>query len=171
MTCRHVLDLIDAGPFADYPRTHLDAAWEHARHCATCGPAMKAAAALTSDLAALVQPAPPPDLAAIVMARIARIDQADPVHGAAVADRMAASRTRDWSAWITLGGLAASMAIVVLTPLGDVSTTDFALPMVRGISGAVVAMPLTTTGMLALASGLVLYAAALLAPLGDSRRL
>ena len=83
MTCTHVLGLIDAGPFADYPRAHLDAAWEHARQCATCGPALQAAAALTADLPALPQPAPPPDLAAAVLARIARIDRANPVPAAA----------------------------------------------------------------------------------------
>jgi hypothetical protein len=38
MTCAHVLGLIDAAPVADYPRAHLDAAWQHARECATCGP-------------------------------------------------------------------------------------------------------------------------------------
>ena len=47
---------------------------EHARQCATCGPALEAAAALTADLAALPQPAPPPDLAAVVLARIAQIE-------------------------------------------------------------------------------------------------
>ena len=172
MTCRHVLDLIDAGPFADYPRARLDAAWEHAHHCVTCGRALEAAAALTTDLAALPRPAPPPDLAAIVMARIARIEQADPVHGTAMmADRKARSRTRDRSAWVALVGLAAGMAIVLLTPLGDAPSLDFALPMVRGITGALVVVPLTTTGMLALASGLVLYGAALWAPLADRRRL
>ncbi len=31
MTCAHVLGLIDAAPFANYPAGHLDAAWDHAR--------------------------------------------------------------------------------------------------------------------------------------------
>ena len=51
MTCAHVLDLIDASPLADYPSARLDAAWQHARHCATCGPALDAATALAGDLA------------------------------------------------------------------------------------------------------------------------
>ena len=59
MTCAHVLGLIDSSPFGDYPRAHLDAAWRHARQCATCGPALAAATALTADLTALLQPAPP----------------------------------------------------------------------------------------------------------------
>ena len=74
MTCAHVLGLIDAAPFANYPAGHLDAAWDHARACATCGPALNAAAALTAGLARLPQPEPPAHLAAAVLARIARLD-------------------------------------------------------------------------------------------------
>lgn len=59
MTCSQVLGLIDAGPFADYPPAHVDAAWQHARHCPTCGPALKTATALTAELGALPEPTPP----------------------------------------------------------------------------------------------------------------
>ena len=61
MTCAHVLGLIDAGPFADYPQAHLDAAWQHARQCGTCGPALETAAALSTALAALPQFAATPE--------------------------------------------------------------------------------------------------------------
>jgi len=56
--------------------------------CSTCGPALEAAAALTANLAALPQPAPPPDVTAAVLARITQIDRA---HSAPVA---AATMTR-----------------------------------------------------------------------------
>ena len=138
MTCAHVLGLIDVGPFADYPPAHLDAAWEHARHCATCGPALEAANRLATDLAALPQPAPPPDLAAAVIARIARIEETP-------AGR---SDARDWSPVITaLGALAAGVAIALSTPSGDAVQVD---PKWAPI----------------LAAGLALYAAGLFAPLG-----
>ena len=75
MTCAHVLGLIDAGPFADYPPAHLESAWQHARQCATCGPAMEAATSLTIDLAALPQVAASPELTTTIPARIARTDQ------------------------------------------------------------------------------------------------
>ena len=83
MTCAHVLGLIDAGDFADYPREHLEEAWRHARQCATCGPALEMASRFTSGLAALPQPAPPRELLAGVLADIERIEhrQAFPVNG------------------------------------------------------------------------------------------
>ena len=172
MTCAHVLGLIDAGPFADYPRAHLDAAWQHARQCATCGPALKAAAVLTADLAALSRPAPPPELAAAVLARIARIEQAhaDPTV-AAMPEATALSGIRDWSAWATtLGGLGAGLAIVLSTPLRETAPIDIALPRVRGIAAGLVAIPSTTIGTLVLAAGLMLYVAGLFAPIGDRNR-
>ena len=143
MTCAHVLGLIDAGPFADYPRAHLDAAWEHARTCATCGPALEAADRLAKDLAALPQPVPPPDLAAAVIARIARIEAEKPaVHDPA----------HDWSPWITaLGALAAGVAIALSTTSGGEVSIDVRWAPV-------------------LAAGLGLYAAGLFAPLGGKRQ-
>lgn len=74
MTCRHVLGLIDAGPFADYPAAHLAAAWAHASSCATCGQALRASHALTDQLRGLAQPPAPSSTAITVMARIARLD-------------------------------------------------------------------------------------------------
>src|SRR5688572_11629221 len=71
----HVLGLIDAGPFADYPSAHLAAAWEHATGCPTCGAARQAADAITAELTALPQPVPPSGLAELVMARITRIPE------------------------------------------------------------------------------------------------
>ena len=143
MTCAHVLGLIDAGPFADYPRAHLEAAWQHARQCATCGPALATAARLAADLAAFPQPAPPPDLAAAVIARIARIEETPPVQDAA----------REWSIWITaLGAVAACVAIALWSPSAAGARFD-------------------VTWAPVLAAGLALYAAGLFAPLsGNGRR-
>jgi len=142
MTCAHVLGLIDAGPFADYPRAHLDAAWEHARTCATCGPALAAADRLARDLVGLPQPAPPPDLAAAVIARIARIEAEGPaIHDGAP----------DWSPWMTaLGALAAGVAIALSTTSGGEVAIDARWAPVA-------------------AAGLALYAAGLFAPLGEKR--
>ena len=143
MTCAHVLGLIDAGPFADYPRAHLEAAWQHARQCATCGPALEAANRLATDLSCLAQPAPPPDLAAAVVARIARIElEPEPARQ---------SSARDWSAWVTAaGGLAAGLAIALSSQSGGAARVDVAWAPV-------------------LAAGLALYAAGLFAPLGGKR--
>jgi hypothetical protein len=168
MTCAHILGLIDAGPFADYPHAHLEAAWLHARQCATCGPALEAATALTADLVALPSLAPPPDMAAAVLKRIAQIEES---HGAVVAAGMpetgAPSSTSDWSAWATaLGGLGVGFAIVS-APLGDAAPIEIAMPGIRGITAGLIAMPSTTMGTLVLAAGLVLYVAGLFGPLGN----
>ena len=168
MTCAHVLGLIDAGPFAGYPRAHLDAAWRHARQCATCGPALDAATALTTELAALAQPAAPPNLAADVLARIAQIEPVASV-ASGRSETPAPSITRDWPAWATsLGGLTAGLAIVVAPPGGG-TLIKITSSSVGGTAVGVGAMPSTVTAALVLAAGLVLYAAGLFGPLGGER--
>jgi hypothetical protein len=146
MTCTHVLGLIDAGPFADYPRAHMDAAIRHARQCATCGPALETATILTAGLAALPQIAAPPNLAGVVLARVARSDAAESVPDAA--ERFA---LRDRSSWATtLGGLAAGLAIVLGMPA----------------AAGVLPIPSPTVAALVLFAGLLLYVRGLFAPFG-----
>ena len=63
-----------------------------------------------NDLADLPRPEPPPDLAAVVLARIARIDEAAP---------SCAPAPGVWPAWVTaLGALAAAVALIVSGPVG-----------------------------------------------------
>jgi hypothetical protein len=168
MTCRHVLGLIDASPFADYPRAHLDAAWQHARHCPTCGPALETATALTAGLAALPHPAPARDLTASVLARIAEIEPARTAHAAAtIPEATVPSMTRTWPAWATaLGGIGAGVAIVLWTPLSGVAPMDIAWLRPRGMTPNLVATP----AALILAGGLALYVVGLFAPLDRRRR-
>ena len=167
MTCAHVLGLIDAGPFADYSSAHLDAAWQHARQCATCGPALEAATALTTDLAGLPQPAAPPDLTAAVLARITQIDgpHRAPV-AAETSETIALSPTRAWPAWATaLGGLAAGLMIALSMASGDGPLGNIAPPGVGAMTAGLLEMPSTTTWALVLAASLALYVAGLFAPL------
>jgi hypothetical protein len=147
MTCTHVLGLIDAGPLADYPRAHLDAAWRHARTCATCGPALDAATGMTADLPALPQVAPPPDLVGTVLARIARAEDARTASASAAADPDA----RDWAPWITALGALGAALVVTMAPRVPQAPADL------------LAMPEWTLGLTA---ACVLYAAGLFAPLG-----
>jgi hypothetical protein len=170
MTCAHVLGLIDAGPFADYPRAHLESAWRHARQCATCGPAMEAAAALTVDLAALPQVAAPPELTKAVLAQIARTAQGQPAPVPATrAVTKPRSMTRDWWVWAAaLAGLAVEVVVILPTAPGWEGPINIVSPRVGGLAGLLDSMPSTTTGALVLVGGLVLYAAGLFAPL--SRR-
>jgi hypothetical protein len=172
MTCRHVLGLIDAGPFADYPRAHLDAAWQHARQCPTCGPALEAATALTAGLPALPDLAPPRDLTAAVLARIAEIAPTETARAAAtIPEATLPSVTRDWPAWATaLGGISAGLAIVLWTPLGGVAPMDIAWLRLPGVTPNLVAIPWTTSAALILAGGLALYVTGLFADVGRNRR-
>jgi len=172
MTCRHVLGLIDAGPFADYPRAHLDAAWQHARQCPTCGPALEAATALTAGLSALPHPAPARDLTAAVLARIAQVDSTGIPHTAPTRpEATMPSVTRDWPAWATaLGGIGAGFAMVLWTPLGGAAPMDIAWLRLPGMPSDPVAMFSTTPAALVLASGLALYVTGLFAQVRRGRR-
>lgn len=163
MTCAHVLGLIDAGPFAEYPPEHLDAAREHARQCPTCGPALAMATTLQSELATLPQPEAPADLAGIVMARIAQLPEPDVA--AATGKQLAASpvRRRDWTPTVTaIGGLVAGLAMILTMPSGVEGLGGFVTPRLSG--DALATMPATVPAALAIGSGLTLYIVGLFGP-------
>ena len=75
MNCAHVRGLIDAGPFVDYPRAHLERAREHAAQCDACRVARDASHSLVAGLQRMPNPSPR-DLTGDVMARIARLEEA-----------------------------------------------------------------------------------------------
>jgi hypothetical protein len=164
MTCTHVLGLIDAGPFAEYPQEHLDAARAHARECPTCGPALEAATVMTAELRALQPGADTPgDIANIVMARIAQL----PEPGSAAAGATLAAgalRWRDWAPSLTaLGGLVAGLALILTMPSGAEVLGDFVTPRFSA-AGALAAVPSSGPAALAIGAGLLLYAVGLFAP-------
>ena len=152
MTCAHVLDLIDAGPFAVHPRGHLDAAREHAVHCPTCGPALTMMRALETDLATLGEPAPAPDFTAVVLARIA--------HTAAVAEEShqneaSTSGWQRWPAWA--GALGGAAALVAIQSTASTDTAVFA-PRTGTVTTSLLELPPASSSMMLLAIGLFLYA-------------
>jgi hypothetical protein len=154
MTCTHVIGLIDAGPFVDYPRDHREAAWAHARACATCGRALAAADAAASRLRMIPHPAPPRDLTADVLARAAAIE-----HTYRTVPAIAPVTTR--VLWVPASATAlAGAAVAAALAAGDAS-----LLRVAPFSGGGVDMPTTGAGMLQLVTGLTLYALGLLVPL------
>jgi hypothetical protein len=165
MTCTHVLALIEAVPFEDYPRAHLDAAWLHARACVTCGPALQRATELATNLVALPLPKPSSEFATTVMARIAQVEQAQPAQVAA----QGASMARDWPAWAAAPGALAGGVVLLL------SMTSEEMPMMNltssvgtGVTGWL-SRPMSTNALV-LAAALVLYAAGLFAPLSRRHR-
>ncbi len=166
MRCAHVRDLIDAVPFVDYSRTHLDAAWEHARQCDTCGPALAASRNLTASLIALAHPAPRRDLAADVLARLeATHTRGAAPAGAEVPQAGARARTPAWPAWATvLGSAAAAFAIALSLLAGGAAPIAVASAVAGGRMAGSLAMPATMPQALGLIAGLALYAAGLFAP-------
>jgi hypothetical protein len=166
MTCTHVLGLLDAGPFADWPPAHLDAAREHARQCATCGPALRAATALPATLAALPQVSAPTDLAGAVMAGLHRIE--DAARGTAT-DRpvVIAASVRAWPAWAAaLGGLASGLAMAMRT---YATLAEAARTAAGGAMAGLLSIPPPVWGVV-LGAGLLVYAAGVFAPVAGRTR-
>ena len=144
MTCAHALGLIDAGPFAGYTPAHLAAAFEHARACPTCGPALAASRALDVGVAALPQVDAPPDLEKAVMARVARLE--GPHAAASTADPA-------WTAGaVIVGTVTAAVAVAIelsvtwklLTPRPDTVLALLVVSLVIYTAGLFA--PLTTLG-------------------------
>ena len=160
MTCRHVLDLIDAGPWADYPPAHLEAAWRHARGCPTCGPALEASTLIAGRLAGLPATEPPAHFAASVSARIARLDtpqlvtrDARRVRPARVVDR--------WPAVSAVAGVVAAVALVAWLPPGIWTTRGFGALWSGWMDVTPLLQPASSGELLVLTAGIVLFVAGL----------
>lgn len=154
MTCRHVLGLIDAGPFANASQAHLDRAWVHAATCQTCGPALAASRAVTAGLRRLSQPAAPSTIAATVMARVAAVELREAETAAAPSGR-ARTRTVQWLDLASYAGMALGIAsAVAYGPSIDV---------IRVWNGVAVDALRTTPGTAVLLCGLALYVTGLFA--------
>ena len=158
MTCTHVIGLIDAGPFVDYPRDHRDAASAHARQCATCGPALAAAEAVTAGLRMIPNPALPRDLTADVLVRAAAVEQAwraMPATGTVTAPMTSRAL------WVPASATALAAAVVA----ASIASGDVPLFRMAPLSGGGLDMPQTGAGIIQLVTGLALYAFGLLLPL------
>lgn len=166
MTCARVLELIEAGVFVDIPRTHMDAAWEHARGCTECGRALETAAALTSDLAGLPILEPPPRLAASVMARIAQLDETrfDEMTVSAPAPGLR-SVFSEWATMVSAIGASVVGLVLGLVMTGEGTGSSTASPV-----GAMAGSIAVSTEALVVGAGLVIYVIGLFAPLWSANR-
>jgi hypothetical protein len=147
MICRHVLTVLDAGPFVDGDRAELLAARQHAAACPTCGRAQELLEELSHGLGELPQPALPPGFCSAIVTRLKAVQRvgSDGFEEAAQeeAERMTAPSWR----WGTgLGGL------------------------VAGLAFAVDSMRMTEPHRTTLLAGLILYALGLFAPLRETTR-
>lgn len=167
MTCAHVLGLIDAGPFAGYPPAHLEAAWSHARQCATCGPALRVATALSDDLAVMPNPEPPAHLASAVLARIARLPTSAETRATV---RPAAPERPRWHDYAAAAeGIVAACLIAVSFVSGEAPPVDLTSARIGGTAG-LLGMERTATWWITLAVSLVLYLTGLFTPVSGARR-
>jgi hypothetical protein len=157
-----VLGLIDGGPFVDYPRAHLDAAWEHARHCRTCGPALAASETLTRALQALPQLTASRDLTGGVLARIAALEMPF-LEQAAIPDaaRPHTSGNDPWDWASQAAAIAATVAAAALISSGAIPIPESASG--GGFMGPLIDVPPIADGTLALAACLALYSFGLFA--------
>jgi hypothetical protein len=173
MTCTHVLGVIDAGPFVDVPRAQLEAARAHARECRTCRAALEASVLLSVDLAALPEPAAPPELAASILRRIEGVDRA---RAAAEAERAAErprslSGLRDWTAWSTaFGGSVAGLSLVLSMPRVHDALAEWPQTADSRVVASLLEQGPGIAGGVVLVAGLLLFAAGLLAPVSDGGR-
>ena len=149
MTCAHVLALIDAGPFASYPRAHMDAAREHAIHCPTCGPALTMMRELETDLAQFGEPAAPPDFRTAVLSRIAETEAARSVQSEV------APGWQRWPAWAAAFGGATALLAIQSMASPEVSVFN---PRSGTIAASLIAVPPAEPAVVMLAIGLALYA-------------
>ncbi len=162
MTCDHVLGLIDARPFADYSPAQLDAAWAHARECATCGPALRLGSALSNDLATLPQPEPPQHLAPAVLARIARLPEA-PASPRTIAAAPAGVRSGWQDHAAAAAGVIAAGVIAHSIALGEGPAIDLTSPRIGETTG-LLGLEATARWWTTLAVSLVLYVTGLFLP-------
>ncbi len=160
MNCSQALDVIDAAPFVDVPPARLEAAWHHARECPACGAARSAADEIVTGLVGLPQPAAPPDLSTVVMARIARTEPA------AARLQTVPRRLESWPAWVTIAGIVAIVA-ATMPGCGPAGVATLVTPFPSWSGG--LALPSGVGGLVSLVAGLALYVSGLFAPVWRRR--
>lgn len=158
MTCRHVLDQIDAETVVDERLDLLSAVPVHALTCPTCAVALGVSRDTPARLRALATVSAPPAFQTSVMARIARLEDAAPITAHEPA-------SADWKLWpaaacLVLGILLIALALS-LSPVGP-------RPWHMRISPAATTQSLATVA--ALLVGLVCYAIGLFTPIARRRR-
>ena len=122
---------------------------------------------VTTAMRALPCPAPPSDLTAPVMARIARFDEhAAAVRNTADGQVQSSEKASDWQAWIALGGMAAGVAIATPAYLASADVTSFARGGLTGLAAA----PDTLIAAVSLAAAFGICLVSLFLPLRNDRR-
>jgi hypothetical protein len=159
MTCKDVLDVVDAADGVAVPPARKEAALAHIAVCGSCAHAMSVASTMPGRLREVAVPIPAPELTSRVMARIHGRESREAAPDAGVAAREGHRRT-GWQAMETLTAGALLLAGVVAggIPLGDVLS-------LRTTAANGFSVPTSLWGGAALVACLFLLGAAVFAPL------
>lgn len=157
MTCQQVSTLL-ALPLGEAPRRRLEAATQHAGACVRCRQALAETSRLEAALTDLPDAEPPAEMAAVVLARVARAAEEREARRTQPYRELAVRRLDLSWAW-TLTGLILALGGYVyrLMTGGRLSGPESSLPGIGGSSGP---FPVDPVGWL-LAAGLLLYLAGL----------
>ena len=167
MTCKQVVALIDTLPLSGWPVDQREAAKRHADNCVACRSALAVANAVDSELTRLPEVAVPPELAASIAARLARLDE-EPAAGSSVESRASTKTTRSESlAWAAaLGGFVVGLVAQLYGLLSGESPLDLTSSRIGGSNG-LIEMPDAGVTSFLVGLGLLLYLVGFLAPLRD----
>jgi hypothetical protein len=119
------------------------------------------------ELTDLPEPKPPAGLAAVVMARTARLADECRDSSSGTAAVALTGHRGPTGAW-PMVGLALGLVSVVYALIATGAPLDVASPRIGGALNSLVAMPPTGSTAVALAAGLLFYLTGLFAPLRDS---
>jgi hypothetical protein len=159
MTCRHVLDVIDAGPFVAHPRHQVQAVQRHVGQCTDCAAARRFSERLTEQIKEMPSPALSRDLTESVMSRIAAADgRLKPA-----ATRQPVRQQERHSKWVQAAGVAMAAAAVVLVTTSASLSGEWLNPSVAGFRISLFGMPHVGMELSSAALGAMLYAIGLFA--------
>ena len=123
----------------------------------------------TDDLRRLPEPTPPPDLAAVIMARTARLADENPALSGDSARAAVAETGRRRSTWAwTVTSLALGLGSLAYALVTTGAPLDVTSSRIGGPTDTLTTMAEMGPAALVLAAGLLLYLTGLFAPLRDT---
>jgi predicted benzoate:H+ symporter BenE len=162
MNCKDVFTLIETLPFREWRPSDSEAGLEHARGCAHCRPALAAARALDSRLAALPEPSSSAEMVGAIMERV-RTSETPTTPSLAESPTAVAK-----SGWSWMASFAGIMTVLgaYLYPWFEESGVSVAWPGIGLWPEGLVRMPEPGPVSLALITGLLFYVVGLFGALG-----
>ena len=163
MTSKHVLTMIEALPLSEYTSHELEIAERHARDCIECRQAMADAKLLDAELGRQPEPVPPASMAAVIIARTARLDEEVPSASPDPSQLRVAEARSDRLSWAaTLAGVLVGLGAEAYGLLSGASTLDLTSSRIGGVATGLIEMLNAGPSVIVFATGLLLYLAGFL---------